>query len=41
VALGGINDDNYKKIYLTKSSGIAGIRWLKKNGPRKILRPFL
>jgi thiamine-phosphate pyrophosphorylase len=41
VALGGINDNNYKKIYLTKSIGIAGIRWLKKNGPRKILRPFL
>jgi thiamine-phosphate pyrophosphorylase len=41
VALGGINDFNYKKIYLTKSRGIAGIKWLKKNGPRNILRPFL
>ena len=29
VALGGINAINYKKIYLTKSIGIAGIRWLK------------
>ena len=41
VALGGINEFNYKKIYLTKSEGIGGIEWLKKNGPRKILRPFL
>ena len=41
IALGGINDFNYKKIYLTKSIGIAGIKWLKKNGPRNILRPFL
>ena len=40
VALGGINSLNYKKIYLTKSKGIAGIKWLKKNGPRNILRPF-
>ncbi len=40
VALGGINDSNIKKIYLTKSIGIAGISWIKKNGPRKILRPF-
>ena len=41
VALGGINDFNYKKIYLTKPIGIAGIKWVKKNGPRNILRPFL
>jgi thiamine-phosphate pyrophosphorylase len=41
VALGGINDFNYKKIYLTKSRSIAGIKWVKKNGPRNILRPFL
>ena len=41
IALGGINETNIKKVYLTKSVGYAGIRWLKKNGPRKILRPFL
>ena len=40
VALGGINETNIKKVYLTKSVGFAGIRWIKKNGPRKILRPF-
>ena len=39
IALGGINQQNYKKIKLTKSSGFAGIRWIKKNGPSK-LRPF-
>ena len=41
IALGGINADNFKKIYSTKSIGISGIKWLKKNGPRNILRPFL
>ena len=40
IALGGINQKNINKVYLTKSVGIAGIRWIKKNGPRKILRPF-
>ena len=40
IALGGINQNNYKKIYLTKSIGFAGISWIKKNGPRNILRPF-
>ena len=40
IALGGINADNFRKVYNTKSVGISGIRWLKKNGPRKILRPF-
>ena len=39
--LGGINQKNINKVYLTKSVGIAGISWIKKNGPRKILRPFL
>ena len=39
VALGGINQKNYKKIKLTKSSGFAGITWIKKNGLSK-LRPF-
>ena len=41
IALGGINQKNINKVYLTKSVGIVGIRWIKKNGPRKILRPFL
>ena len=40
IALGGINETNIKKVYLTKSVGFAGIHWIKKNGPRKILRPF-
>ena len=39
IALGGINQKNYKKIKLTKSSGFAGISWIKKNGLSK-LRPF-
>ena len=39
VALGGINEKNYKKIKLLKISGFASISWAKKNGLRK-LRPF-
>lgn len=39
IALGGINQKNYKKIALTKSFGFAGISWIKKNGLSK-LRPF-
>ena len=39
IALGGINEKNYKKIKLTKSSGFASISWIKKNGLSK-LRPF-
>ena len=35
VALGGINSKNINNVYLTKSVGIAGISWIKKNGPRK------
>ena len=30
IALGGINQKNYKKIKLTKSIGFAGISWIKK-----------
>ena len=41
IALGGINEKNFSQLYLTNSVGFAGIRWLKKNGPRKFLRPFL
>ena len=40
IALGGINDLNVKKINLLNCYGFAGIRWIKKNGLRK-LRPFL
>jgi thiamine-phosphate pyrophosphorylase len=39
VALGGINEKNYKKIKLLRTSGFASISWAKKNGLRK-LRPF-
>ena len=34
IALGGINQSNYKKISLLKCFGFAGISWIKKNGPR-------
>ena len=40
IALGGINDFNINKINLLNCYGFAGIRWIKKNGLRK-LRPFL
>ena len=40
IALGGINENNYKKLKLIKITGFAGISWIKKNGLRK-LRPFL
>ena len=40
IALGGINENNYKKLKLTNVVGFAGISWIKKNGLRK-LRPFL
>ena len=39
VALGGINEKNYKMIKLLKVRGFASINWAKKNGLRK-LRPF-
>ena len=40
IALGGINENNYKKLKTTNSIGFASINWAKKNGLRK-LRPFL
>ena len=40
IALGGVNENNYKKLKLTKAVGFAGISWIKKNGLSK-LRPFL
>ena len=40
IALGGINQKNYRKLKSTNSIGFASISWAKKNGLRK-LRPFL
>ena len=39
IALGGINEKNYKKIKLLRINGFASISWAKKNGLSK-LRPF-
>ena len=39
IALGGINEENYKRIKLLRANGFASISWAKKNGLRK-LRPF-
>ncbi len=40
IALGGINQKNFKKVCLTKSVGIAGIRWIKKTDQVKNLGRF-
>ena len=40
IALGGINENNYKRLKLTRVIGFAGISWIKKNGLKKF-RPFL
>ena len=40
IALGGINEKNYKMLKFTLSDGFASISWAKKNGLRK-LRPLL
>ena len=40
IALGGINNKNFKKLRLTKSVGFASISFIKKNGLNKF-RPFL
>ncbi len=39
IALGGINQKNFKKLKLLKIKGFASISWSKKNGLSK-LRPF-
>ena len=39
IALGGINEKNYKRIKSLRANGFASISWAKKNGLRK-LRPF-
>jgi len=40
IALGGINQNNVRKIKLLNVKGFAGISWIKKNG-LKTFRPFL
>jgi len=40
VALGGLNENNYKRLKSTNVIGFASINWAKKNGLSK-LRPFL
>ena len=40
IALGGINEKNYRKLKSTNCIGFASISWVKKNGLRK-LRPLL
>ena len=40
IALGGIGEENFRKLKLTNSIGFASINWIKKNGLSK-LRPFL
>ncbi len=39
IALGGINEKNYKMIKLLRTNGFASISWAKKNGLSN-LRPF-
>ncbi len=39
IALGGINQQNFKRLRLLKLKGFASISWAKKNGLRN-LRPF-
>ena len=39
IALGGVNQKNYRKLKSTRSFGFASISWAKKNGLRN-LRPF-
>ena len=40
VALGGINQKNYRELKSTKIDGFASISWAKKNGLTDV-RPFL
>ena len=35
IALGGINEKNYKKIKLLRTNGFASISWAKKKRPKK------
>ena len=40
ISLGGINEKNIKKINLCSVVGVAGISWIKKNGPSINTGPF-
>ena len=40
ICLGGINEKNFRRLRLTKSSGFASISWIKKNGLNKNLGRF-
>ena len=40
ISLGGINEKNIKKVNLCSVKGIAGINWIKKNGPSINTGPF-
>ena len=40
IALGGINEKNYRRLKSTNLIGFASISWAKKNGLRN-LRPLL
>ena len=40
IALGGINENNIRKLNLLNCEGFSGISWIKKNGLKKF-RPFL
>ena len=40
ISLGGINKKNIKKIKLCSVEGVAGISWIKKNGPNINTGPF-
>ena len=40
ISLGGINEKNIKKINICSVKGIAGITWIKKNGPSINTGPF-
>ena len=40
ISLGGINDKNIKKINMCNVNGVAGISWVKKNGPSINTGPF-
>ena len=40
ISLGGINEKNIKRINLCSVQGVAGISWIKKNGPSINTGPF-
>ena len=40
ISLGGINEKNIKKVNLCSVKGVAGITWIKKNGPSINTGPF-